>query len=255
MPTFKIRDEIAMIVFLIRRTDGEWFEFPRDSDPYRPIDIAYRRIESDSVEMIEVDGCRISFSFEDPGIQVTFEGEISESRAMDVAKEIQQRIEQASGQTAETIQISGGEPTTESELMWLNEHRMKFEREAFPMFTFRTAIIWIGGILGLWLTFDGARALVTGEYVTPKAGPHAGQLGPWAGIVRALGLEPKSTAVKCVHVMLGLAWLVSLAGFALRANWGRSALMVCSVASLWYLPVGTVIGGVILAILSTALRR
>ncbi|MBI1324216.1 hypothetical protein GC170_13680 [bacterium] len=119
----------------------------------------------------------------------------------------------------------------------------------------RAVTLIIGGILGLWLTFDGVRALVTGDYVTPKTGAHAGQLGPWAGIVRAIGIDPKSTAVKCVHVFLGLAWLVSLAGFAVRADWGRSALLVCSIASLWYLPVGTLIGCVTLAILSTALRR
>lgn len=119
----------------------------------------------------------------------------------------------------------------------------------------RIAILLIGGILGLWLTFDGARALVMGEYVTPKTGPYAGQLGPWAGLVRAVGLDPKSKAVKCVHVLLGLAWLVSLAGFAVRADWGRMALLICSVASLWYLPFGTLIGVVTLAILSTALRR
>ena len=123
------------------------------------------------------------------------------------------------------------------------------------MIWLRIMILLLGGILGLWLTFDGVLALVTGEYVTPKTGAHAGQLGPWAGIVRAVGLEPKSTVVKCVHVFLGLAWLVSLAGFAVRASWGRSALLVCSVASFWYLPIGTLIGVVTLAILSMALRR
>ncbi len=123
------------------------------------------------------------------------------------------------------------------------------------MIWLRAVTLLLGGILGLWLTFDGTRALVTGEYVTPKAGPHAGQIGPWAGIVRAIGLDPKSTVVKCVHVILGLAWLVSLAGFSARADWGRWDLLVCSVASLWYLPVGTLIGRVTLAILLTSMRR
>ena len=123
------------------------------------------------------------------------------------------------------------------------------------MFSLRIAILLIGGILGLWLTFDGTRALVTGDYVTPKSGPYAGPLGPWAKVVQAVGLDPKSTPVKVAHLVLGLGWLDSLAGFFWRADWGRSALLVCSVASLWYLPVGTLIGGLILVLLLTALRR
>jgi len=131
---------------------------------------------------------------------------------------------------------------------------MLFETR-LKMIWLRIAILLIGGTLGLWLTFDGIRALVTGEYVTPKTGPYAGQLGPWAKVVGAVGLDPNSTIVKIAHVSIGVGWFFSLGGFAARAAWGRSALMVCSVASLWYLPVGTLIGGVTLAILSTALRR
>ncbi len=123
------------------------------------------------------------------------------------------------------------------------------------MYSLRIAVLILGTILGLWLTFDGLRSIVMGEYVTPKSGPYAGQLGPWAGIVRAIGLDPRSTPVKAVHVFLGLGWLVSLAGFAVRADWGRSALIACSVASLWYLPVGTLIAGVTLVLLLTAMRR
>lgn len=123
------------------------------------------------------------------------------------------------------------------------------------MIWLRAVILIIGGILGLWLTFDGLRALVTGDYVSPKSGPHAGQLGPWAKVVLAIGIDPKSTALKIVHVLLGMGWLVSLAGFAMRAEWDRAALLACSVASLWYLPVGTLIGGVTLVLLLTTLRR
>lgn len=123
------------------------------------------------------------------------------------------------------------------------------------MIWLRIAILLHGGILGLWLFFDGVRALVTGEFVTPKTGPYAGQLGPWAKVVRAVGVDPKSTVMKIAHILIGLGWFVALGGFVARADWGRSAVVICSIASLWYLPVGTLIGGVTLAILITALRR
>jgi len=95
-----------MIEFLIKRTDGEWFDFPRESDPYRPVSIPYKQVEGWGNGRIEIDGCQISFSYEDPGVQVSFEGEIHEQRAAVIAEEIRQRIEQVSGQTAEAIQIS-----------------------------------------------------------------------------------------------------------------------------------------------------
>jgi len=51
-------------------------------------------------------------------------------------------------------------------------------------------IKWI--IVGLmvlsagWMTFDGARAFIVGEYVTLSSGEYAGQLGPWAKLVEAV---------------------------------------------------------------------
>lgn len=44
-----------------------------------------------------------------------------------------------------------------------------------------------------WMAFDGMRALLVGDYVTPRSGPYAGQLGPWARLVSAVGIEPRST--------------------------------------------------------------
>ncbi|HEX8201662.1 MAG TPA: hypothetical protein VF590_14355, partial [Isosphaeraceae bacterium] len=108
----------------------------------------------------------------------------------------------------------------------------------------------LGAILGGWLVFDGARALVLGDYVTPRAGASAGKLGPWAGLVAALGLDPRSSLIKGVHVGLGSAWLVAIACVAGRQSWAGRAVGACAVASLWYLPVGTAIGVVELVLLS-----
>lgn len=47
-----------------------------------------------------------------------------------------------------------------------------------------------------WMAFDGTRALIVGDYVTPKTGAYAGQLGPWANVVQRLGIHPRSTSMK-----------------------------------------------------------
>ena len=96
--------------------------------------------------------------------------------------------------------------------------------------------------MGGWLIFDGATALITGDYLTPRHGPHAGQLGPWASAVQVIGINPRSTIVKWIHLGLGLYWLVMAGSHFCRVPWARAGTLLCAVLSLWYLPVGTVVG-------------
>jgi hypothetical protein len=118
------------------------------------------------------------------------------------------------------------------------------------------ALVSLALFEGGWLTFDGARALVVGDYVTPKSGEYAGQLGPWAKLVSAAGIDPRSTLMKSIHLGLGLVWLAVGTCFALGLPWARMAMLVCAVLSLWYLPFGTLIGIVqIVLLLLPALRR
>jgi hypothetical protein len=105
----------------------------------------------------------------------------------------------------------------------------------------RWVVAAIGVLMGGWMTFDGSRALIKGDYVTPGDGPYAGQLGPWSRLVRGAGLEPRSTVVKATFVILGLSWLSIAIAHALGARWAWPGLLVLSLLSLWYLPVGTIL--------------
>lgn len=115
---------------------------------------------------------------------------------------------------------------------------------------------WLGWIVlllafveGGWLAFDGARALVVGDYVTPRSGPYAGQLGPWSKLVSAVGIAPRSTLMKSIHVALGSAWLAVMICFALRLPWAWTGMLVCAIAGLWYLPFGTLLSVVQIVLL------
>lgn len=115
---------------------------------------------------------------------------------------------------------------------------------------------WLGWVVfvlalleGGWLAFDGGRALVVGDYVTPRSGQYAGQLGPWTKAVAALGIDPRSTLMKSIHLALGLAWIVVAICFALQLPWAWTAMLVCAVLSLWYLPFGTILSVIQIAIL------
>ena len=107
----------------------------------------------------------------------------------------------------------------------------------------------LGVVLGGWLIFDGMRAFITGDYVTPKSGEYAGQLGPWAKLVKAVGLDPRSTVIKGTHLTLGALWLAASACLAARLSWAWSLMVACSLATLWYMPIGTLIAVIELALL------
>jgi hypothetical protein len=106
----------------------------------------------------------------------------------------------------------------------------------------RLVMVVLGLVEGAWMSFDGSRALTKGDYVTPSSGSYAGQLGPWNHIVRAVGIPPRSTAMKVIFVIYGLSWLIISLGLALGSTWAWRAMLIAAIATLWYLPVGTIVG-------------
>ncbi len=120
----------------------------------------------------------------------------------------------------------------------------------------RWVIVVIALVAAGWLLFDGVYAIISGDYVTPSSGPHAGQLGPWSRLFDAVGIDPRSPLVKWLHVVIGAGWLGSIVWFALRARGAWVAMLVGAVAGLWYLPFGTLISLVVIGLLFLpAVRR
>ncbi len=106
----------------------------------------------------------------------------------------------------------------------------------------RNAVLVVGIAIGVWMLFDGARALMTGAYTMPGAGRFAGKLGPWADVLQSVGVSPLGLAAKLIHVLLGVAWLAAVLALSLSLHMARPLLLGVSVLSLWYLPFGTVAG-------------
>jgi hypothetical protein len=116
-----------------------------------------------------------------------------------------------------------------------------------------TWVRWIIVALALlnagYMTVDGARALTKGDYFTPTSGQYAGQLGPWAKAVEAVGIEPRSTAMKVVFVTYGAVWVIVSVAFVLKQPWSWLLMLVLALGSVWYLIVGSVLSVVITALL------
>ena len=102
---------------------------------------------------------------------------------------------------------------------------------------------------GGWMAFDGARALVAGDYITPKTGQYAGQLGPWSKVVQAAGIAPRSTLMKSIFVVNGLAYLIVMVAFLLKTSWAWSALLIVAALGLWFLPFGTLVNLIVIVLL------
>jgi hypothetical protein len=118
----------------------------------------------------------------------------------------------------------------------------------------RATIILLALVEGLWMGFDGTRALTVGDYVTPRSGARAGELGPWHYIVESVGIAPRSVLMKIIFVAFGLAWLIIAGALLRRVPWAVNAALIGGVLTLWYLPVGTAFGIIEIA-LCLSLRR
>jgi len=113
----------------------------------------------------------------------------------------------------------------------------------------RWIIVVVAFIAAGWIAFDGAHALVTGNYVTQRSGPHAGQLGPWSKRLTAMGLDPRSLFVKWLHLVIGTAWRGAIVAFAFRVRRAWGAMLVGAIAGLWYVPFGTLISLIVIGLL------
>lgn len=97
------------------------------------------------------------------------------------------------------------------------------------------AIGFLVVIVAGYMLFDGIRELSGVGYIAP-----GGELGPWAGLLKRIGIDPHSTAVAVVFVGYGVALLAAFVFYLTGSFAGGVVLVVVAALGLWYLPFGTV---------------
>ncbi len=117
----------------------------------------------------------------------------------------------------------------------------------------KTALILCVVVEAGWMAFDGGRALIVGDYVTPRTGQYAGQLGPWSRLVQAVGLQSRGTLMKSIFLVYGVGWLLVGAAYLAGLSWSWWGMLLLAIGALWYLPFGTLLS-VIQIILLLVLR-
>ncbi len=99
---------------------------------------------------------------------------------------------------------------------------------------------------GLWMLADGIYVSLNGKYIGPE------KPGPWAWLIGLTGVDVFK--IGPVFIALGIAWLIFVSSFWLRASWARNLGLILSILTLWYLPVGSLISIVVFIVLAFVLK-
>jgi hypothetical protein len=99
----------------------------------------------------------------------------------------------------------------------------------------------IGLLVGGWMLFDGIHVMLRGKYFGPE------KPGPWSALFIRAGIDPFKLGP--LFVTFGLLWILFLIAMLSGQTWGRWGAIAIAIATLWYLPVGTVLSIVFLVTL------
>ncbi len=105
-----------------------------------------------------------------------------------------------------------------------------------------------------YMFIDGLRGIIYGDYFRPGSGEYKGQLGPWSKAVRAIGINPESTLMMSIFVVLGILGLMLAIGVVRNTYWTHIGLLILSFLTLWYLIPGTVLSILIIVLLIIKIR-
>jgi len=105
----------------------------------------------------------------------------------------------------------------------------------------RAFVCMLSALNGVWMLFDGVHYLRDGEFIgAPK-------IGPWAKVVRTIGIE--SGRMAWPFIAFGAVWLAFVVLLALRVGLAPNLGIVIAIATLWYAPIGTLVSIIVLIFL------
>jgi len=99
----------------------------------------------------------------------------------------------------------------------------------------------VGVLAGGWMIVDGVHVMLRGKYIGPE------KPGPWSILFVKLGVDPFRLGP--LFVAFGVLWIVFLIATLTGQTWGKYGAAAVAIASLWYLPLGTVLSIAYLALL------
>lgn|GEM_PF-600004 len=108
------------------------------------------------------------------------------------------------------------------------------------------------GLVGLnagYMVYDAFGALINGDYIRPTDGEYAGQLGPWTMFAGLANIDPMSTLMKSVFLILGSIGLLGLLLYIVKPRLGSTVLLLFCFLTLWNLIFGSITSFITIIIL------
>jgi hypothetical protein len=102
-------------------------------------------------------------------------------------------------------------------------------------------LLLLAFVNGAFMLTDGIFVIVNRKYIGPE------KPGPWAAIFSAFGVDVFKLGP--MFVVFGVAWLVFVLALFMDQRWAHPFGVGLSIATLWYLPFGTLISVVALVLL------
>jgi len=91
----------------------------------------------------------------------------------------------------------------------------------------------IGLINAIYMLIDGIFVVIKRKYIGPE------KPGPWSNIFSKLNINVFKLGP--MFMVFGLLWSLFVYGLQTSQNWTYLYGIILSIATLWYLPVGTLI--------------
>lgn len=97
----------------------------------------------------------------------------------------------------------------------------------------KIVVLFLSILNGGYMLVDGIFVMINGKFIGPD------RPGPWASIFSAAGIDVFKLGP--MFVVFGVAWLVFVFSVITRQRWAYVFGIGVSIATLWYLPIGTII--------------
>ena len=99
----------------------------------------------------------------------------------------------------------------------------------------------LGLLNGCYMLLDGLFVIIKGKYIGPE------KPGPWANLFYKIGFDVFKLGP--LFIIFGILWLTWIYALWTNQNWTFVFGIIISLLTLWYIPVGTFISLIILALL------
>ncbi len=111
----------------------------------------------------------------------------------------------------------------------------------------KALVVVLGLLIGGYMLADGIVVMVKGKYIGPA------KPGPWSVLFERLGIDVFRLGP--LFILFGLLWLGWTVGLIATQSWVFAFGVLICLATLWYVPLGSLLSLIVLAILVFAGQR